>query len=82
VDPMSEPAMDGYYVKALWDAEAGVWTSESNIPGLVIEADGLQEFESLIEALAPEMLATNAGVHHAAVDYTFFVESHRQLRVA
>jgi len=25
-----------YYVKANWDEEASVWTSETDIPGLVI----------------------------------------------
>lgn len=27
-----------FHVAAKWDAEAGVWTSSSNIPGLVVEA--------------------------------------------
>ena len=73
---------DAYYVKALWDGEANVWVSESNIPGLVIEADDLAEFESLFLVLAPEMLSANAGVHHQDISYDFSAEGRRQLSVA
>ena len=51
-----------YFVKALWDAEASVWISETDIPGLVIEADTLAEFETLLAELGPEMLAANENV--------------------
>ena len=73
---------DAYYVKALWDAEAKVWVSETDIPGLVIEADTLAEFEELFQALAPEMLAENAGVHDRSIRYTFSAEGSRELLVA
>ncbi len=52
-----------YHVQADWDADARVWTSTTNIPGLVVEADSLPEFVELVQALAPELLADNAGVH-------------------
>lgn len=55
---MSEP----FYVKAIWDPEAGVWCSESNIQGLVLETATLAEFESLAKQFAPELLAENLGV--------------------
>ena len=48
-----------YYVNAVWDAEASVYYSESNIPGLVVEADTLAEFVAIAEELAPEMLRDN-----------------------
>ena len=51
-----------YHVQADWDAEAKVWISSSNIPGLVIEADTLPEFVELAQALAPELLADNLGL--------------------
>ncbi|HEV2362910.1 MAG TPA: DUF1902 domain-containing protein [Caulobacteraceae bacterium] len=50
-----------YHVTATWDQEAKVWVSESDIPGLVIEAETLQEFEALMQELAPEVLADNHG---------------------
>lgn len=51
-----------YHVAAEWDAEAGVWTSSSNVPGLVVEAATLPEFVDLVSALAPELLAENLGL--------------------
>lgn len=52
---MTEP----FYVKAIWDPEAEVWTSQSNIQGLVLETATLAEFESLAKHFAPELLAEN-----------------------
>jgi len=58
-----------YYVRALWDPEAKVWVSNSNIPGLVVEASTLPEFVELVQALAPELLQQNADVHgHVPVE--------------
>ncbi|MBE7217431.1 MAG: DUF1902 domain-containing protein [Caulobacteraceae bacterium] len=71
-----------YYVKALWDADANVWVSQSDIPGLVIEADTLGEFEALIGQLAPELLAANVGSQSGAVSYVFTAESRRELQLA
>ncbi len=51
-----------FHVQADWDAEAGVWVSTSDIPGLHVEADTLGEFMDLVAALAPEMLADNLGI--------------------
>jgi hypothetical protein len=51
-----------FHVQADWDAEAKVWISSSNIPGLVVEADTLPEFVELVQALAPELLADNLGL--------------------
>ena len=70
-----------YYVKALWDAEAKVWYSESDIPGLVIEAYTLGEFEKLMMELAPEMLAENEGIHAANVPFDFQVFERREVAV-
>lgn len=53
---------NAFHVAAEWDAEAGVWTSSSNIPGLVVEAASLQEFVDLVGTLAPELLAENLGI--------------------
>jgi hypothetical protein len=73
---------DAYHVKAVWDPEAAVWTSQSNIPGLVIETETLAEFEALIQALAPDLLAENVGLKHQSVVYTFTAEGRRELLVA
>ncbi len=71
-----------YHVKAIWDSEASVWISETDIPGLVIEADTLAEFEDLLQSLGPEMLAENSGIHNATVRVEFSASSERELTVA
>ncbi len=71
-----------YFVAAIWDAEASVWCSESNIPGLVIEADTLAEFEQLMNELAPEMLAANENIHNQRVQVEFRVKDSREFAIA
>jgi hypothetical protein len=71
-----------YYVKAIWEPEARVWISESDVPGLVIESDTLAEFEALMMRLAPEMLAENEGLHDASVAIDFQVSDRREVMVA
>ena len=70
-----------YYIEALWDPEASVWYSESNIPGLVIEASSVAEFERLMDELAPEMLAVNEHIHNESVPVEFRVRATREIAV-
>jgi Domain of unknown function (DUF1902) len=69
-----------YKVIAIWDDEAKVFTSQSNIPGLVVEADTFEEFIDLVENLAPEVLEAN--VPTAKRPFLFDIQSHRSLAVA
>jgi len=47
-------------VDAAWDDEASVWVATSDdIPGLVTEADTLEELRSKLADLVPELLAEN-----------------------
>jgi hypothetical protein len=69
-----------FKVTAIWDEEAEVFTSQSNIPGLVVEADTFEEFVSLVEALAPEMLQAN--LPHVKRPFLFDIDLHRTLAVA
>jgi hypothetical protein len=71
-----------YYVAAVWDAEASVWISETDIPGLVIEAETIAEFEQLMTELAPQMLAANENLHGERVPVDFRVSAHREFAVA
>ena len=48
-----------YEVKAVWDAEAEVFYSESDIEGLHIEAATLDEFEAIMLDVAPELIMVN-----------------------
>lgn len=61
-------------------SRGAVFTSSSNIPGLVVEADTFEEFVSLVEALAPEMLEAN--LPSAKRPFLFDIELHRTLAVA
>jgi hypothetical protein len=70
------------YMNATWDAEASVWLSQTDIPGLVIEAETLAEFEALFEELAPQMLAANEDVHNQSVAVDFTAKSRRELFIA
>ena len=48
-----------FTVRALWDDEAKVYYSESDIDGLHIEAETLDEFESVMMDLAPDLIVAN-----------------------
>lgn len=48
-----------FYVRAIWDPEAHVYYSESDILGLVVEAETLEEFEHLVAELGPQMIVEN-----------------------
>ena len=48
-----------FYVKALWDDEAKVWYSETDIQGLFINAKDLDEFEEVINEFAGELILEN-----------------------
>ena len=69
-----------YDVFAIWDDEAKVFTSQSNIPGLVVEAESFEEFIELVEALAPDVLPAN--IPDAKRPFKFNIQSQRILEVA
>ena len=50
-----------FWVKAKWDHENQIFWSESNIIGLHIEAPTLDEFQEVMTALVPELIAANHG---------------------
>lgn len=53
-----------YRVKADWDDESGCWTATSeDIPGLVLEAETLDEIRSLVMDVGPELIESNCGFH-------------------
>ena len=48
-----------FSVEALWDEEAKVFYSQSDIDGLHIEAKSLKEFEKIVMDLAPDLILAN-----------------------
>lgn len=56
-----------FHIRAVWDAEASVWYSDSDISGLHIEAATFEEFQSAVNEFAAELIVEN---HYAGVDLT------------
>ena len=48
-----------FYISAVWDDEAEVYVSESNIRGLHIIAESIEEFEEVMEDAAFDMIMAN-----------------------
>lgn len=69
-----------FTVTATWDPGARVFTSQSDIPGLVIEAATFEEFVALVRTLAPEVIAANLPA--ARGPHTLHVETRLDLAVA
>jgi hypothetical protein len=54
-----------FFVTAVWDDEAKIFYSDSDIDGFHIEAETLEEFEELLFDLGPEMALANHLLPHA-----------------
>ena len=48
-----------FTVEAVWDNEAGVYYSKSDIIGLAIETASLDEFEEVLNEFAAELIISN-----------------------
>ena len=48
-----------FYVNVLWDDEAKVFVSESNIRGLHVVADTIEEFQEVVEDVAFDLILSN-----------------------
>ncbi len=48
-----------FFVKPCWDAEAGVFYTESDIEGLHVEAATLEEFRAVVMDAAAELIVAN-----------------------
>ena len=63
-----------FFVKAEWDGEAGVWyTSQTDIPGLVAEAETPEELVKLLNDLIPELVELN-GVEGDSIPYSLTLD--------
>ena len=60
-----QPAYHGemnkpYFVRAEWDAVAGVWVATSDdVPGLVTEAETIEALDDKLKSMVPELLEAN-----------------------
>ena len=60
-----------FYVKALWDDEAKVFYSESNIIGLHIEAESIRQFEEVLYDIVAELIVSNHLSNEELVEKSF-----------
>jgi len=52
--------MKVYRVDCAWDEEARVWyVTDSDVPGLITEADRMDEMEAKLRRMVPELLELN-----------------------
>jgi predicted RNase H-like HicB family nuclease len=61
--------MREYKVIAFWDPEASVWVAESeDVPGLVTEAETVEQLVAKLRVLVPELLEANGVLGAGAED--------------
>ena len=71
-----------YYVRADWDEEAEVWyVSQSDVPGLVAEAETAEKLIALLNELIPELLELNGTEAGSEVQYSILLDSLKAQRV-
>jgi hypothetical protein len=68
-----------FTVTAVWDPDAEVFATTSDIPGLVVEAATFEELVDLVRSLAPDVVAAN--IADAAAPYTVEIVTRRELAV-
>ena len=69
-----------FAVTAVWDPDAEAFTTESDIPGLVVEAGTFEELVELVLSLAPDVIAEN--IPAAPAPYRVQIVTRRELGVA
>jgi len=57
-----------FTVTAVWDPDAEVFTTESDIPGLVVEAATFEELVDLVRSLAPDVIAANVPTRRRPIE--------------
>lgn len=71
------PPPTTFTVSAIWDDVAGVFYSQSDLPGLHVEAATFDEFVALVHDLAPDMIADNAP--HVSGPVSVSINARREL---
>ncbi len=52
-------------IKASWDSEAKVWVAQSSdVPGLVTEAETMEQLIAKLQTMIPELLQANGMLDH------------------
>jgi len=65
--------MKSLFIRAEWDAEAGVWVATSDdVPGLVAEAETEEQLLAKLHVLIPELLDANGYPDGGEVPFELF----------
>jgi predicted RNase H-like HicB family nuclease len=52
-------------IKAFWDSEAKAWVAQSSdVPGLVTEAETMEQLIAKLQTMIPELLQANGMLDH------------------
>ncbi len=66
------------HVKAIWDKEAKVWVAISeDVPGLVTEAETLEQLIKKLQVMIPELLEANGLINSNETEIPFHLLSER-----
>jgi predicted RNase H-like HicB family nuclease len=66
-----------YEVRVEWDEEAKVWyVAETNVPGLVTEAETIEAMLAKLNVMVPEMLEENGLTVGADVPFELLASRH------
>jgi predicted RNase H-like HicB family nuclease len=69
-------------VRIAWDAEAKVWyVEESDIPGLVTEADTLEELREKVPFIIQDLLEDDSN-RPDEIEIDFIAYAHDRIRIA
>ena len=71
-------------VRAMWDAEAGVWVATSDdVPGLVTESKSFETLLKRLRSLVPELLELNGAMPRSGhAPYRVVAERHEGAQAA
>ena len=74
-----------FTVRAFWDAEAAVWVAESeDVPGLITEADTVEQLLTKLAVMVPELLEANGVIlpndDDSDIPFTFLAETQVRAR--
>jgi len=66
------------HIKAIWDKDAQVWVATSeDVPGLVTEADTLEQLIKKLQVIIPELLKANGLLGNNETKVPFHLLSER-----
>lgn len=69
------------FVEAIWVEDGGYYRSESNVPGLHIEAESLTQFEDTMLDVLPDLLAAQNNDNKKSIPLTFTGSKQKEISV-